>query len=323
MDVRKDHFVVIGARGFIGSWICRLLLEEGVKVTVTDTNPDPRSMSSVLSLDQIEKVNYLVSDARNSEEISEIISGDVTHVIYLAGLLRPASENNPLLSSQVSIGGLMNVFEAAVRRGRNIGIVYSSTAAVYGPAAAYHGGEITQASLPMPTDHYGLHRYAMELTADVYFRQHGLKSMGLRPWIVYGAGRFHGLSAQPSLAMFAAAAGAPFHMAFGGTAIYHHVRDVALAFIRGARAEMDGAIHANIPGESVQMEDLIQMIARYAPGSDGLISCELKGFNQATKLNDPTLERYIGPLPSPTEERVRKTIDEYRRLLREGLLTYP
>ena len=323
MSAGREHFVIIGARGFIGSWICRLLVEEGIKVTATDTNPDPRSLSSVLGPDHLNKMKYLVSDARSPEAVSELISGDVTHVIYLAGLLRPASENNPLLSCQVSIGGLINVLDASVRRNGEIGLAYSSTAAVYGPASSYPDGQVDDKSILMPNDHYGLHRYVMEMTADVYFRQHGVTSMGLRPWIVYGAGRFNGLSAQPSLAMLAAAAGAPFHMHFGGTSVFHHVRDVALAFIRGARATFDGAVKANIPGESVAMNDLIEMIVRFVPEAHGRITCESKNLGAPMRLRDPTLERIIGSLPSPTEERVRETITEYRRLLADGRISFP
>ncbi|MCO5131889.1 MAG: NAD(P)-dependent oxidoreductase [Xanthobacteraceae bacterium] len=315
--------MVIGARGFIGSWICRLLIEEGVRVTATDTSPDPRSMSSVLEPHHLEKMAYRVSDARSPEQVRDLIGADVTHIIYLAGILRPASENNPLLSSQVSIGGLINVLDATVRRGNGIGVVYSSTAAVYGPASDYPDGLIDDKSRPMPRDHYGLHRYAMELTADAYYRQHGLASLGLRPWVVYGAGRFNGLSAQPSLAMLAAAAGAPFHMQFGGMNVFQHVRDVALAFIRGARARLPAAMQANIPGESVVMDDLISIIERCAPESRGAITCERNDLGSPRKLNDPRLEKLIGPLPSPTEDRVRETIIEYRRLLADGRISPP
>lgn len=323
MSKAKEHFVVIGARGFIGSWICRLLIEEGVRVTATDTSPDPRSMSSVLEPHHLEKMEYRVSDARSPEQIRDLIGEDVTHVVYLAGILRPASENDPLLSSQVSIGGLINVLDAAVRWNNGIGVVYSSTAAVYGPASDYPDGLIDDRSRPMPRDHYGLHRYTMELTADAYFRQHGLTSLGLRPWVVYGAGRFNGLSAQPSLAMLAAAAGAPFHMQFGGMNVFQHVRDVALAFIRGVRAKLPSSVQANIPGESVAMDDLITIIERCAPESRGTITCEKKDLGSPRKLSDPTLEKLIGPLPSPTEDRVRETIIEYRRLLADGRISFP
>lgn len=323
MSVAKEHFVVIGARGFIGSWICRLLIEQGAKVTATDTDPDPRSLSSVLDPGHLGKMTYLVSDARSPEAVSQLVNEDVTHVIYLAGLLRPASENNPLLSSQVSIGGLINVLDTSVRRNGRLGLAYSSTAAVYGPASSYSNGQIDETSLPAPRDHYGVQRYTMEMTANAYFREHGVTSMGLRPWVVYGAGRFNGLSAQPSLAMLAAAAGAPFHMQFGGRNVFQHVRDVAHAFIRSARAKLDAAVQANIPGESIEMTDLIAMIEACAPEARGKITCESKDLGSPGRLADPTLERLIGPLPSPTAERIGETIADYRRLLADGRITFP
>lgn len=323
MSMAREHFVVIGARGFIGSWICRLLIEEGVKVTATDTNPDPRSMGSVLDPNHLSKMTYLVSDARCPEAVAALIGEDVTHVIYLAGLLRPASENNPLLSSQVSIGGLINVLDVSVRRKGRLGIAYSSTAAVYGPASSYANGQIDDMSPPAPRDHYGVHRYAMEMTANAYFNEHGVTSMGLRPWVVYGAGRFNGLSAQPSLAMLAAAAGAPFHMQFGGRIVVQHVRDVALAFIRSARARLDSAVQANIPGESIEMTDLIAIIEKCVPKARGTITCEATDMGSPSRLADPRLERLIGPLPSPTTERIGETIADYRKLLADGRISYP
>ena len=292
-------------------------------MTATDASPDPRSLNSVLDARHLGRIRYVVSDARNPEETARLISDDVTHVIYLAGLLRPASENDPLLSSQVSIGGLINVLNSSVKRKGRLGVAYSSTAAIYGPGSSYAEGRITDGSLPMPQDHYGIHRHTMEMTAEVFFRQHGVTSIGLRPWVVYGAGRFNGLSAQPSLAMVAAAAGAPFHIQFGGRNVVHHVRDVALGFIRGVRCDLGGALRANIPGESIEMQDLIEIICRCAPEARGSLTCESKGLGQPELLDDPTLEKLIGRLPSPTEERVRETIADYRALLAQGRITFP
>ena len=319
----KEHFLIIGARGFIGSWICRLLVEEGVNVTATDIKFDPKSLNSVLEPHQIQKINICESDARNPEAVTELINNDITHVIYLAGLLRPASENDPLLSSQVSICGLINTLNACISRKGEIGIVYASTAAVYGPAACYSDGVIDEKSRPQPKDHYGLHRLVMEMTAEVYFRQHNVRSIGLRPWIVYGAGRFNGLSAEPSLAMLAAVTGTSFHMKFGGVSVFHHVRDVALAFIRSARSNFPGAVTANIPGESLEMNNFIEMIERFVPEARGTITCEPINLGAPNRVIDLTLERIIGPLPSPTDDRVKESILEYRRLVENGLFNFP
>ncbi|SIO10922.1 NAD-dependent epimerase/dehydratase family protein [Vannielia litorea] len=323
MNKQNEHFLITGARGFIGSWICRLLIEEGVRVTATDIAPDPRSMSSVLDQAHLDQIRYVQADVRDAEKTKELVADDVTSVIYLAGLLRPASEENPGLSAAISVGGLINAFDAIVPLSRRPSLVYSSTAAVYGPVANYPGGKITAQSEPGPLDHYGLHRWTMEQTAEVYHKQHGIPSVGLRPWVVYGAGRFNGLSAQPSLAMLAAAARAPFEVQFGGRVVVQHVRDVALAFIRSARANPQGALCANIPGESVDINELIAEITDYVPEAKGKITCNNKVFETPSDLDDERLENLIGPLPSPTGARVRETIDEYERLLAQGRISWP
>lgn len=319
----REHFLVIGARGFIGAWVCRLLVEEGAQVTATDASPDPRSVDTVLTEHHLKDIKFHVSDARDPDETEKLIGNEITHVIYLAGLLRPASEKNPLLSSQVSIGGLINVLNASAKRSGQLSVVYSSTAAVYGAVEEYPGRRIVADSRPNPKDHYGVTRYAMELTADVYARQNSVSSAGLRPWIVYGAGRFNGLTAQPSLAMLAAAARAPFHMQFGGRVVISHAREVAGAFIRAARANPRGSIHANIPGEMIEMEDLIDIIGRCAPEARGTITCAPSTGARREALDDPTLEALIGPLPPQTEDRVRETIEDYRRLLKERRVSFP
>lgn len=319
----REHFLVVGARGFIGAWICRLLVDEGVQVTATDASPDPRSVDTVLTEQYVKSIKFHVSDSRDADETERLIGDEITHVIYLAGLLRPASEKNPLLSSQVSIGGLINVLNASTKRNGRLSVVYSSTAAVYGSVEEYPGRKIVADSRPNPKDHYGVTRYAMELTADVYARQNGVNSVGLRPWIVYGAGRFNGLTAQPSLAMLAAAARAPYHMQFGGRVVISHAREVANAFIRAARANPKGSVHANIAGELIEMEELIEIIYRCAPEARGMITCAPSTGAKREALDDPTLERLIGPLPPQTENRVRETIEDYRRLLKEQRVSFP
>jgi nucleoside-diphosphate-sugar epimerase len=51
---------------------------------------------------------------------------------------------------------------------------------------------------------YGVFKLTNEETARVYYADEGFGSVGLRLYVVYGPGRHHGLTADPTLAMAAA-----------------------------------------------------------------------------------------------------------------------
>ena len=61
-----------------------------------------------------------------------------------------------------------------------------------------------------------MHKLACENLARVFWEQEQVPSIGIRPFVVYGPGRDAGLTASPTLAMAAAAAGENAHIAFGG-----------------------------------------------------------------------------------------------------------
>ena len=108
-----------------------------------------------------------------------------------------------------------------------------------------------------------------------------------------------------------------------GRSIFHHVRDVAAGFIRGVRAPLSIALAANIPGESVSIGELIEMIYAHAPNAVGKLSYDMREPDAVEFLDDPTLETLIGPLRSPTFERVGETIHEFRSLLAASRITFP
>jgi nucleoside-diphosphate-sugar epimerase len=137
----------------------------------------------------------------------------------------------------VNVGGTTNVFEA-VRRSDRVGkVVYASSIAVYNagesgphPALDRH-----------PQTVYGVFKRANEGTAHVYWADHALPSIGLRPHTVYGPGRDQGITSTPTAAMLAAASGRPYRISFGGSAQMQHADDAAGAFIAAALADAEGA----------------------------------------------------------------------------------
>src|SRR4030095_339178 len=118
--------------------------------------------------------------------------------------------------------GTLNVFEAA----RLVGIkavVYASSAAVYG--LNDDDAALDETVVPEPSTHYGVFKRTNEGSARIYFLDHGVFSVGLRPLTVYGVNRDAGLTSDPTKAMKAAVLGQKFHIRFGGATDFQYVAD--------------------------------------------------------------------------------------------------
>ena len=130
----------------------------------------------------------------------------------------------------MNVVGTAAVFEAAKRHGLSSSISYASSAAVYDAA-----GDINPASL------YGVYKIATEGIARVFWNENKIGSVGLRPLVVYGAGRDQGMTAGPTQAIAAAVAGEPYNIAVRGSDPIQYTADVARAFIEAARTPATGA----------------------------------------------------------------------------------
>ena len=130
-----------------------------------------------------------------------------THILHLAGLAdaRPAGRN-PILGARVNVIGTLAVFEAAlalkdrVRAGRLRQLGGRSR-----PGRAGSSGRLGDEVRLAPLSHYGAYKVCNELNARVYWLDHGITSIGLRPWTVYGVGRDFGMTSEPTKAIKAVA----------------------------------------------------------------------------------------------------------------------
>lgn len=84
-------------------------------------------------------------------------------------------------------------------------------------------------------------KHANEGTAKIYWLENQIRSVGIRPYVIYGPARLdQGMTSTPTKAMLAAV-GRPYHISFGGIVVYHHAEDAAEMFIRAARSTQPGA----------------------------------------------------------------------------------
>jgi UDP-glucuronate 4-epimerase len=264
-----ERFLVTGALGCLGAWTVRRLLERGSAVVAGDVGDDTRRLRLVLGRDDLSGLTLVRVDVTDLPGLERLFDEhDVTHVIHLAALQVPFVRENPPLGATVNVLGAVNVFEAVKRRGDGIrGLAYASSIAVYG---ADDTG--TEDERPLPDTLYGVTKVANEGTARIYWQEHGLASVGLRPSTVYGPGRDQGVTSTPTQAMLAAARGEKFRIPWGGFSRYHHARDVADAFVAAALAEVDGARVHNVPGERLHMREVVAAIEEVLPAAAGLVT---------------------------------------------------
>src|SRR5262245_25052818 len=223
------HVLLTGGYGCIGSWIVRNLLERGDQAWIYDLKEDPRRLRLLLSDEQVQRVPFVRGDVTDLAGLRDAIrQHQISHVVHLAGLQVPTCRADPMLGAKVNVVGTLAVFEAVRQsEGQVQRLVYASSAAVFGPPERYSRGPLADDVPLLPTTHYGYFKCCNEGNARTYFQDHGLSSIGLRPWTVYGVGRDFGMTSEPTKAIKCLALGRPYHISYGGWQDLQYVDDVA------------------------------------------------------------------------------------------------
>ena len=115
---------------------------------------------------------------------------------------------------------------------------------------------------------YGAHKVCGEQMAGVYWQDWGVPSIGIRPAIIYGPGRDQGMSAAPTIAMLAAAAGEAYTNPFSGDVAFVHAEDAATRFIAAASKSYDRADVYDMNGTPESVTQVIEQIQQMVPEAD-------------------------------------------------------
>jgi nucleoside-diphosphate-sugar epimerase len=315
--------LLTGGYGCIGSWIVRNLLERGAEVWVYDLKEDPRRLRLILSEEQVRRVAFVPGDVNDLDGLRAALrTHGITHVVHLAGLQMPTCRANPILGAKVNVLGTLAVFEA-VREAREQvrRLVYASSAAVFGPPEAYPLGPLGDDVPLRPATHYGFYKVCNEGNAKVYYQDHEVSSIGLRPWTVYGVGRDFGMTSEPTKAIKSLALGRKYHISYGGWQDLQYVDDVAKVFVRCLEAPYQGAKSYNLRGVVADLATFHRALCEVEPAAAELITFGERQIAIAYDLDDAALQRDLGPLPrTPLAEGIRRTLAQFRQLQAEGRL---
>ena len=175
----EKEVVVTGGAGFIGSNLCRTLLEHGAKVTVFD---NLYSGKIEFIEDLMDKgLNFVQGDIRDPAAL-EKATKNCEAIFHLAAQTSvPFSMENPKEDCEINVVGTLNVLEAARKAGARM--VFASSCAVYGNPEK----RPTPETYPThPIAFYGLTKLLGENYCRFYQETYGLEVVMLRIFNVYG-----------------------------------------------------------------------------------------------------------------------------------------
>jgi UDP-glucose 4-epimerase len=172
-------YLVTGGAGFIGSHLVHALVSRGERVRVLDDFSSGRRENLASIADRIELMEGDVTDAA---ACLRACSG-VDYVLHEAARVSVTeSVQDPVGAHTVNALGTLRMLQAAqdagVRR-----FIYAGSASAYGnPTALPHREEMP----PHPLSPYAVSKHVGELYCRVFFELHGLETVVLRYFNVFG-----------------------------------------------------------------------------------------------------------------------------------------
>ena len=146
----------------------------------------------------VAKVELVEGDLRSLGIVQEAAK-DVDVIFHLGALPSvPRSIQDPVTTNEVNVGGTLNVLMAAQAQGVRR-VVYASTASVYGNAGQL---PVHEELLPNPASPYGVAKSAGEEYCRAFTRTHGLETVCLRYFNVFGPAQDAESSYTGAIAIF-------------------------------------------------------------------------------------------------------------------------
>ena len=263
--------LVTGARGFIASWLCRRLLEDGRRVvsfdreSPGDSHPGRHSGLAVLGIeDEVEEVRGDLRDADSVGGIFEQVRPEV--VFHLAAqTIVGTAVAAPAETFDVNVRGTWTILEAA-REHDLAGVVFASSDKAYG---AHRKLPYTEDFALQPTAPYEASKAAADLIARSYWDSFGLPVGVTRLANVYGGGDINFSRLVPETVSAVLDGRRPVLRSDGSPQRdLLYVEDAAAAYLAVADAVLDGSgagLAFNAGGERpYSVLEIVETIARVA-----------------------------------------------------------
>ena len=181
INFNKKRILITGGAGFIGSNLCEALLQKKNKVICLDNFSTGKKENIKEFLDDTNVV-LIDWDIRSLDDCFKATE-DVDYVLHQAALGSvPRSLKDPILSNEVNVSGFLNMLVAS-RDNRVKRFVYAASSSTYGDSESMPKIEDI---IGKPLSPYAITKYVNELYADIFSKNYGLETIGLRYFNVFG-----------------------------------------------------------------------------------------------------------------------------------------
>jgi UDP-glucuronate 4-epimerase len=254
--------LVTGGAGFVGSHLSEHLLAGGAEVVAVDCFTDfyPREIKERNLAELRGRHGYQFVEADlNHTDLGALLDG-ATHVFHLAAQagVRKSWGRDFQTYTTLNIDATQRLLEACI--GRPIErLVYASSSSVYGDAATL---PMREDAVVQPVSPYGVTKLAGEHLCHLYFVNHGVPTVSLRYFTVYGPRQ------RPDMGFnrfFSAVLDGRSVAQYGDglqTRDFTFVADAASATATAAVRGTAGGVYNIGGGSRVSLRDVFDMIGR-------------------------------------------------------------
>jgi UDP-glucose 4-epimerase len=291
--------LVTGVGGFIGSTLAETLVERGERVVGIDSfldyYPRPMKEKNLEALSASSKFELREGPLQELELPRLLDECDrVFHLAAQAGV-RASWGHEFGIYTDNNILATQHLLEAAV--GTKIrSFVFASSSSVYGDAAPLPMVE----DIPLhPVSPYGVSKLAAEKLCELYFVNHGVPTVSLRYFTVYGPRQ------RPDMAFHrllkCALEGTPFQLYGDGgqTRDFTFVGDAVAATVAASERGRHGAVYNIGGGSRVSMLEVIETVREVTGRKiEVVISQKQKGDMRDTYADTSAARRDLGYAPT-------------------------
>jgi UDP-glucose 4-epimerase len=305
------NYLLTGGCGFIGSHLAASLVARGDRVRVLD------DLSTGHRANLAPGAELVVGDVADPAAVRAAMAGvdGCFHLAAIASVERGVQDW--LGTHRVNLSGSIAVLDAA-RAAGGVPVVYASSAAVYGEQAIL---PIAETAATRPLSAYGADKLGSEQHALVAGQVHGVPTMGLRFFNVYGPRQDPKSPYSGVISIFcdrlAAGQAVGIYGDGGQTRDFIAVADVVAGLLAAMRAADISAPVANLcTGQATSVRELARVIAELCGAADAPVFHPPRAGEIRHSLGDATRARALLGLGAPIG--LREGLAEVVAWLRAG-----